>query len=134
MHRPPGWRPPYFPPPYIRPPHWRWGRYYWHPGWGWYFTAAVGAATLVYVATLPDNRGCEEVRFEGETLILCDGVLYRPFRFADDWVYEIVSEAGQVGDGITAPAAPAPPPAPTAPSPGAPSSGGRVDREGFRWD
>lgn len=90
--RPPYWRPPAFRPPYYRPPHYYWGSYYWYPRWGWYFTAAVAGATLVYVATLPEDKGCEKIESDGETLFLCDGVLYRASLYKDEQVYEIVSE------------------------------------------
>ncbi|MBK0399123.1 peptidoglycan-binding protein [Limibaculum sp. M0105] len=88
--RPPGWRPPPYDPPYYRPPHWHWGDYYWWPAWGWYFTGAIAGATLVYVASLPSE--CEKVLYEGETLYLCDGVLYRATYYKDEMVYEIVSD------------------------------------------
>ncbi len=101
--RPPYWRPPAYRPPYYRPPHWRWGGYHWYPRWGWYFTAAVAGATLVYVATLPDDKGCERIVSDGETLFLCDGVLYRATYYQDERVYEIVSEPEEVvrGDAVT---------------------------------
>jgi hypothetical protein len=89
--RPPAWRPPAYRPPYYRPPHYRWGRYNYYPSWGWYFTAAVAGATLVYVATLPDDKECERVTYQGETLYQCDGVLYRSTLYEDEEVYEIVS-------------------------------------------
>lgn len=95
--RPPEWRPPAYPPPYPRPPHWYWGDYYWYPAWGWYFTAAVAGATLVYAATLPEED-CEQVIYEGETLYLCDGVLYRATIHRDEVVYEIVSEPDEALD------------------------------------
>ncbi|MEM6488773.1 MAG: peptidoglycan-binding domain-containing protein, partial [Pseudomonadota bacterium] len=69
-----------------------WGSYYWYPRWGWYFTATVASATLVYVATLPDDKACEAVTSEGETLYVCDGVLYRATLYENEKVYEIVSE------------------------------------------
>ncbi|MEP2715147.1 peptidoglycan-binding protein, partial [Pseudophaeobacter sp.] len=93
-HRPPGWRPPHHRPPHHRPPHYHHGRYYWYPSWGWYFTATLAASTLVYVATKPTD-GCEEVIDNGEKLILCDGVIYRPTYYQDEQVYEIVSPAAE---------------------------------------
>ncbi len=106
--RPPAWRPPAFRPPYYRPPHWRWGSYYWYPRWGWYFTAAVAGATLVYVATLPDDNECERIVSDGETLFLCDGVLYRATIYEDEQVYEIVSEPDEVLDETAPPPAAGP--------------------------
>lgn len=99
--RPPNWRPPAYRPPYDRPPHYAWGPYYWYPSWGWYFTAAVAGATLVYVATLPEDEGCEQVLFEGETLFLCDGVLYRATLYQNEQVYEIVSEYDESETAVT---------------------------------
>jgi hypothetical protein len=101
-YRPPGWRPPYTRPPYYRPPYYRppyyrppdprWGNYYYNPNWGWYFTAALVGSTLIYAATLPEDKECEKVRSEGETLYSCDGVLYRATSYKDQQVYEIVSD------------------------------------------
>lgn len=91
-HRPPYWRPPAYRPPYYRPPHPHWGRYYWYPDWGWYFTALVAGATLVYVTSLPSDKSCQKVTENGETLYLCDGVLYRATYKDDQQVYEIVSD------------------------------------------
>jgi len=101
--RPPSWRPPYFRPPYIRPPHPIWGGYYWYPRWGWYFTAAVAGGTLAYVLNLPDTDPCDQVITDGETLYICDGVLYRPTVYRDERVYEVVSsqEDAASGEGIT---------------------------------
>ncbi|MEO1532868.1 MAG: peptidoglycan-binding domain-containing protein [Pseudomonadota bacterium] len=96
--RPPAWRPPAYRPPYPRPPHWRWGSYYYYPRWGWYFTAALATSTFVYVATLPREKECEEIRSEGETMYVCDGVLYRSSVYQDEQVYEIVSEPEEVID------------------------------------
>lgn len=90
--RPPGWRPPPYRPPFVRPPHVIWGPYFWYPRWGWYFTATIASATLVYVATLPDDKQCEQLSYEGETLFLCDGVLYRATLYQNEQVYEIVTE------------------------------------------
>lgn len=105
--RPPGWRPPYYRPPYVRPPHWRWGDYHYYPAWGWYFTAAIAGATLVYVANLPDDDGeCQKVEYEGETLYECDGVLYRSTLYEDEQVYEIVSSEEEAEEAATG-AAPA---------------------------
>ena len=99
LWRPPLWRPPYYPPPYVRPPHWNWGDYYWGPRWGWYFTAALATSTLEYVATLPDEGDeCERAELEGETVYICDGVLYRATYYKDEQVYEIVSEPDEVVD------------------------------------
>ncbi len=91
--RPPAWRPPVYRPPYYRPPHWRWGSYYYYPRWGWYFTAAVAGATLVYVATLPEDDDCTPVNTADETMYVCNGVLYRATVYESETVYEIVSEA-----------------------------------------
>ena len=91
--RPPNYRPPYHSPPYYRPPHYRWGSYYWGPRWGWFFTAAIVGSTLVYVTTLPEDTDCQKVVDEGETLYLCDGVLYRATYYKDEKVYEIVSDS-----------------------------------------
>ncbi|MEO0990453.1 MAG: peptidoglycan-binding domain-containing protein [Pseudomonadota bacterium] len=82
--------PPPPPPIYTYPTYW--GSPFWYPSWGWYFTASVASATLVYVATLPTEKGCEEVRSGSETLYACDGVLYRPTYYEDERVYEIVSD------------------------------------------
>ncbi|MEO0822012.1 MAG: hypothetical protein AAF074_16490 [Pseudomonadota bacterium] len=129
----------------MRPPHWSWGPYYWYPAWGWYFTATVAGAALVYVATLPDDKACEEVDLDGETLYLCDGVLYRATYYEDELVYEIVTEPE--GGADAAPAAAAEP-APAAEAPAqaqapeetqsakapTPASGTiRVDEDGFNW-
>ena len=90
--RPPAWRPPVYRPPYVRPPHYRWGRYFWHPVWTWYHTAVVAGATLVYIDALPDNgSGCEELRDKGETIYVCNGVVYRASLYKDEKVYEVVS-------------------------------------------
>lgn len=89
--RPPGWRPPAVRPPYVRPPNPYWGRYYWYPRWGWYFTAAVTGGTLAYVLNLPDADPCEEARVDEDTVYVCDGVTYRPTVYRDERVYEIVS-------------------------------------------
>jgi peptidoglycan hydrolase-like protein with peptidoglycan-binding domain len=67
---------------------------------------------LVYVATLPDDQACEEVKDGTETLYLCDGVLYRSTYHDDTQVYEIVSPAEEeaaaqaqsmLGLGLTSP-------------------------------
>jgi hypothetical protein len=99
LWRPPSWRPPYYRPPYSRPPHWHWGSYYWNPRWQWYFTAVVGAATLVFVDKPPADEKCVEIEADGETAYVCDGVLYRATYYNDELVYEIVSEPGEVIDG-----------------------------------
>ena len=91
-HRPPSWRPPYYPPPYYRPPHYRYGSYYYSPNWGWYFTAGLLGATLVYSTSLPSDKDCQKVQDGGETLYICDGVLYRATYYEGDLVYEIVSD------------------------------------------
>lgn len=92
-HRPPGYRPPYHRPPYYRPPHYRYGSYYYNSGWGWFFTAVLVSSTLVYVSDLPSDKECQKVQEDGETLYLCDGVLYRSTYYEDDKVYEIVSDS-----------------------------------------
>ena len=97
--RPPSWRPPYFRPPYIRPPHPIWGGYYWYPRWGWYFTAAVAGGTLAYVLNLPDTDPCDQAIVDGETLYICDGILYRPTVYRDERVYEVVSSQEDAGTG-----------------------------------
>lgn len=100
--RPPGYRPPHYPPPYYRPPNYRWGNYYWNSGWGWFFTAALVGSTLVYIDSLPDDKDCQKIVEDGETLYMCDGVLYRSTYYEDEKVYEIVSDA----PGDSAPAEP----------------------------
>ncbi len=90
-HRPPNWRPPYHRPPYHRPPHWHWGSYHWHSDWGWFFTAVIVGSTLAFVTSIDDD-GCEKIQDGGETLYLCDGVLYRSTYYQDERVYEIVSD------------------------------------------
>lgn len=110
-YRPPAYRPPYYAPPYYRPPHYRYGPYYYNPGWGWFFTAAIVGSTLVYATSLPSDQDCQKVTEDGETLYLCDGVLYRSTYYEDEKVYEIVSDPpaaeGQpqsvVGMGMTDP-------------------------------
>lgn len=66
---------------------------------------------MVYTTSLPEDKECEKVTENGETLYLCDGVLYRSTYYEDEKVYEIVSdppaEAGQpqsvIGMGLTDP-------------------------------
>ncbi len=96
LWRPPSWRPPIFRPPYVRPPHYFWGPYFWYPRWGWYFTASIAGATLVYVETLPAEQECIPAAVDGEKVYICDGVLYRPTYYRDEQVYEIVSEPDEV--------------------------------------
>lgn len=96
LWRPPSWRPPIYRPPYVRPPHYFWGPYFWYPRWGWYFTATVAGATLVYVQTLPEEQECIPATVEDEKVYICDGVLYRPTYYRDEQVYEIVSEPDEV--------------------------------------
>ena len=96
LWRPPSWRPPIYRPPYVRPPHYLWGPYFWYPRWGWYFTATLAGATLVYVQTLPEERECVPVILDNEKVYICDGVLYRPTYYRDEQVYEIVSEPDEV--------------------------------------
>ncbi|WIY25189.1 peptidoglycan-binding domain-containing protein [Parasedimentitalea psychrophila] len=110
-YRPPAYRPPYHRPPYHRPPHYHYGPYHYNSGWGWFFTAAIIGSTLVYTTSLPSDKECEKITEKGETLYLCDGVLYRSTYYEDEKVYEIVSdppaEQGQpqsvVGLGLTSP-------------------------------
>jgi peptidoglycan hydrolase-like protein with peptidoglycan-binding domain len=54
----------------------------------------------VYVATLPteNDTDCQEVDYDGETLYVCNGTLYRPALLNDSVVYEIVSEPDEVID------------------------------------
>lgn len=85
------------PPPYVRPPHNSWGRYYYYPQWGWYHTALVAGATLAFVATLPNDSGCEQLDIG---LYTCDGVLYRPTTYQNTQVYEIVSAAPEETDPV----------------------------------
>ncbi len=85
------------PPPYVRPPNPYWGRYYYYPQWGWYHTALVAGATLAFVATLPNDRGCEQLDIG---LYTCDGVLYRPTTYQNTQVYEIVSAAPEEADPV----------------------------------
>jgi hypothetical protein len=96
LWRPPTWHPPVYRPPYVRPPHYLWGPYFWYPRWGWYFTATVASATLVYVATLPVEQECVPAMVDGEKVYICDGVLYRPTYYRDEQVYEIVSEPDEL--------------------------------------
>ncbi|PSL17697.1 peptidoglycan-binding domain-containing protein [Shimia abyssi] len=44
------------------------------------------------MTSLPDDKDCEKVEDDGETLYLCDGVLYRATYQDDEQVYEIVSD------------------------------------------
>ncbi|MAS43153.1 MAG: hypothetical protein CML46_08635 [Rhodobacteraceae bacterium] len=90
--RPPGWRPRPYPPPYVRPPHARWGDYYYNPGWGWFFTGAIAGATIAYVASLPEDEDCDQATENGDTVYICNGVVYRSTYYQDEKVYEIVSE------------------------------------------
>ncbi|MEP2533696.1 peptidoglycan-binding domain-containing protein [Shimia sp.] len=53
----------------------------------------MAGSTLVYIANLPEDQECEKVQDDGETLYLCDGVLYRATYYQDKQVYEIVSDA-----------------------------------------
>ncbi|SHK30780.1 Putative peptidoglycan binding domain-containing protein [Shimia gijangensis] len=50
-------------------------------------------STLVYVANLPSDKECQKVQDQGETLYLCDGVLYRSTYYQDEKVYEIVNDS-----------------------------------------
>jgi peptidoglycan hydrolase-like protein with peptidoglycan-binding domain len=69
-----------------------WGRYYWHPFWGWYHTALVTGATLAFIDSLPNSgSNCEEAEYEGEIFYVCDGVVYRSASYKDKKVYEVVS-------------------------------------------
>lgn len=86
--RPPSWRPPYWAPPYHRPPHWHWGTHYWHNRWGWYYTDFLVDRTVVFIDRRPS--GCEKTTFEGEDLLFCEGILYRPSYHKDNRIYEIV--------------------------------------------
>lgn len=96
LWRPPTWRPPIYRPPYVRPPHYLWGPYFWYPRWGWYFTATLAGATLVYVQTIPEEKECIPATVDDEKVYICDGVLYRPTYYRDEQVYEIVSEPDEV--------------------------------------
>jgi len=49
-------------------------------------------STLVYVSNLPEDKECQKVVDNGETLYLCDGVLYRATYYENEMVYEIVSD------------------------------------------
>ena len=42
---------------------------------------------------MPDDKECEKIQDGGETLYLCDGVLYRATYYKDEQVYEIASDA-----------------------------------------
>ena len=88
--RPPTWRPPFWAPPYYRPPHWSWGDHYWHDRWGWYFTDFLFDRTIVFIDRRPDE--CEDTYFEGERLLYCNGILYRPSYHKDKRIYEIVDQ------------------------------------------
>jgi peptidoglycan hydrolase-like protein with peptidoglycan-binding domain len=68
-----------------------WGGYYWYPRWGWYFTAAVAGGTLAYVLNLPDTDPCDQAFVNGETVYICNGIVYRPTVYRDERVYEIVT-------------------------------------------
>jgi peptidoglycan hydrolase-like protein with peptidoglycan-binding domain len=72
----------------------------------------VVGSTLVYVTSLPEDDNCQKVQEDGETLYLCDGVLYRATYYQDEQVYEIVSDAEEeaaaeptsvIGLGLTSP-------------------------------
>jgi hypothetical protein len=89
-YHPPGYRPPQYRPPHYRPPHYRWGRYYYYPSWGWYFTATPATATLLYVVTLPPD--CVKVIEDGEDMYLCNNVYYRPTYYDGALVYLIVDD------------------------------------------
>ena len=52
----------------------------------------MAGSTLVYVTSLPSDKNCQKVTENGETLYLCDGVLYRATYHDDQQVYEIVSD------------------------------------------
>ena len=86
--RPPTWRPPYWAPPFYRPPHWYWGDHFWHKRWGWYYSDYLFDRTVVFIDRRPDD--CEETYFEGERLLYCDGILYRPSYHKDKRIYEII--------------------------------------------
>jgi hypothetical protein len=77
-----------------------WGSYYWHPRWRWYFTVSIAASTLVFVDRLPDEADdgpeCTSAVLDGETIYICDGVLYRATYYEDEQVYEIISEPYEV--------------------------------------
>jgi peptidoglycan hydrolase-like protein with peptidoglycan-binding domain len=49
-------------------------------------------STLVYTNSLPADNQCQKVTEDGETLYLCDGVMYRATYYQDEKVYEIVSD------------------------------------------
>lgn len=49
-------------------------------------------STLVFVTDLPSDKECEKIVDGGETMYLCDGVLYRSTYYEDERVYEIVSD------------------------------------------
>ena len=66
---------------------------------------------MVYTTSLPSDQDCEKITDDGETLYVCDGVLYRSTFYEDEKVYEIVSdpepeqgqEASVVGMALTDP-------------------------------
>lgn len=89
--RPHGWRPHYHRPPRWRAPHPYWGGYHYSPFWGWYFTAPLAYSTLVYIDERPSGPTCEDVYAGDDRLIACDGALYRPVKYRERTVYEIVS-------------------------------------------
>ena len=47
---------------------------------------------MVYTNSLPVDQQCNKVIEDGETLYLCDGVIYRSTYYQDEKVYEIVSD------------------------------------------
>jgi peptidoglycan hydrolase-like protein with peptidoglycan-binding domain len=47
---------------------------------------------LVYTNSLPADQQCNKIIEDGETLYLCDGVIYRSTYYQDEKVYEIVSD------------------------------------------
>ena len=47
--------------------------------------------TLAYVLNLPDTDPCDQATVSGETVYICDGIVYRPTVYRDERVYEVVS-------------------------------------------
>lgn len=48
--------------------------------------------TLIFSTDLPSDKECQKIVDDGETLYLCDDVLYRSTYYEDERVYEIVSD------------------------------------------
>ena len=84
------WKASYYEPPSYRAPHSLWGKSHYHEKWGYYYTDVVNQSTLVFVDREPDN--CDYVEYDGDILLECDRVLYRPSSYKGQRVYEIVDD------------------------------------------